>query len=100
MIVTCRCFEDQGITNQLTIINYVALCIERSYLIPDAEKDCLKTLGCNHKDYGLHILRSGGATATVQNNQHLPERSLKRHGRWKSNSAKDMYILEDISKRL
>ena len=100
--MTCRRFEDQGITNQLTVINYVALCREKlSYSrCREILKDCLKTLGYNHKDYGLHILRSGGATATVQNNQHLSETSLKLHGRWKSNSAKDMYILEDISKHL
>ena len=85
VIVTCRCFEDQSITNQLTDINYVALSSERlSYSrCRQILKDCLKTLGYNHKNYGLHILRSGGATATVQNNQHLLERSLKRHGRWK-----------------
>ena len=63
-------------------------------------QDCLKTLGYNHKDYGLHSLRSGGATAAVQNNHHLSERSLKLHGRWKSDSAKDMYILEEVSQRL
>ena len=63
-------------------------------------QDCLKTLGYNHKDYGLHSLRSGGATAAVQNNHHLSERSLKLHGRWKSDSAKDVYILEEVSQRL
>ena len=63
-------------------------------------QDCLKTLGYNHKDYGLHSLRSGRATAAVQNNHHLSERSLQLHGRWKSDSAKDMYILEDVSQHL
>ena len=63
-------------------------------------KNCLKDLGYNEKLYGLHSLRSGGATAAVKNNVNLSERLLKLHGRWKSDSAKDMYILEDTSKRL
>lgn len=50
--------------------------------------------------YGLHSLRSGGATAAVMHNKDISERSLKLHGRWKSDCAKDMYILEDTSKRL
>ena len=63
-------------------------------------KECLKEIGVNHKLYGLHSLRSGGATSAVSHNPNLSERVLKLHGRWKSDTAKDMYILEDISKRL
>ena len=54
----------------------------------------------DHKLYGLHSLRSGGATSVVSYNPNLSERVLKLHGRWKSDAAKDMYILEDVSKRL
>ena len=54
----------------------------------------------NHKLYGLHSLRSGGATSAVSHNPNLSEKGTKLHGRWKSDTAKDMYILEDISKRL
>ena len=63
-------------------------------------KECLKEVGVNHKLYGLHSLRSGGATSAVSYNPSLSERVLKLHGRWKSDTAKDMYILEDVSKRL
>ena len=63
-------------------------------------KDCLKELGLDHRLYGLHSLRSGRATCAVRNSSNLSERVLKLHGRWKSDSAKDMYVLEDISKRL
>ena len=55
-------------------------------------KDCLKELGLDHKMYGLHSLRSGGATSAVSNNPNLSERLLKLHGRWKSDTAKDMYV--------
>ncbi len=34
------------------------------------------------------------------NTELLSERSLKIHGRWKSDTAKDMYILDDVSQRL
>ena len=63
-------------------------------------KECLESLGHNSTLYGLHSLRSGGATVAVNNNPELPERMLKLHGRWKSSIAKDMYIQESINKRL
>ena len=63
-------------------------------------KNCLKDLGLDYKLYGLHSLRSGGATSVVSNSTSLSERLLKLHGRWKSDCAKDMYVLEDVSKRL
>ena len=63
-------------------------------------KNCLRDLGYDPSLYGLHSLRSGGATAAVKHNHNLSERILKLHGRWKSDQAKDMYILEDVSKRL
>ena len=63
-------------------------------------KNCLKDLGLDYNLYGLHSLRSGGATSVVSNSTSLSERLLKLHGRWKSDCAKDMYVLEDVSKRL
>ena len=51
--------------------------------------------------YDLHSLRSGGIKAAVRNSMNLiPERLLKIRGRWKSDSAKDMYIEESIENRL
>ena len=64
-------------------------------------KNCLKDLGLDYNLHGLHSLRSGGATSVVSNSTSLSERLLKLHGRWKSDYAtKDMYVLEDVSKRL
>ena len=54
----------------------------------------------DHKLYGLHSLRSGGVTSALSCYPNLSERVLKLHGRWKSDIAKDMYILEDVFKRL
>ena len=51
--------------------------------------------------YGLHSLRSGGITSAVRNSSNsIPERLLKIHGRWKSDSAKDMYVEESLENRL
>lgn len=63
-------------------------------------KDCLKELGCDSSLYGLHSLRAGGATAVVNSNNSISERLLMIHGRWKTHTAKDMYIHEDVSSRL
>ena len=46
-------------------------------------KTNLKDLGYDPKDYGLHSLRSEGATAVITNNasKAVSERLLKLHGR-------------------
>ena len=65
-------------------------------------KTTLKDLGYDPKDYGLHSLRFGGATAAITNNDSkaVSERLLKLHGCWKTDEAKDMYVLESESNRL
>ena len=50
---------------------------------------------------GLHSLRSGGASTAANNKIYkVSERCLKRHGRWKTDFAKDSYIDDSPSKRL
>lgn len=48
--------------------------------------------GLDAKDYGLHSLRSGGATTAAALN--IPDRLLQRQGGWRSAKAKNNYILE------
>ena len=48
--------------------------------------------------YGLHSLRSGGATAAANNG--VPDRLFKRHGRWKSEKAQDGYVKDELNARL
>lgn len=60
----------------------------------------LESLGYDPKEYGLHSLRSGGITTAVASGKNISERLLKLHGRWKSDIAKDMYVLETHSNRL
>ena len=64
-------------------------------------KTCLKDIGEDPTLFGLHSLRSGGITSVVRNsNNSVSDRLLKLHGRWKTDIAKDMYVHEDIQKRL
>ena len=58
----------------------------------------LSSLGFNAKSFGVHSLRSGGATAAA--NAGVPDRLFKRHGRWRSESAKDGYVKDSVSSLL
>ena len=58
-----------------------------------------KQLGYNPADFGLHSFRAGGATRAA-NFPGLPERLFKRHGRWRSERAKDGYVKDPLEKRL
>ena len=53
---------------------------------------------CDWKNYGLHSVRSGGITSVVRNNDSkvaiVSETLLKLYDRWKTNVAKDIYILK------
>ena len=50
----------------------------------------LAALGLDPKQFGLHSLRSGGASAAA--NAGVPDRLFKCHGRWHSENAKDGYV--------
>ena len=49
-------------------------------------------------NFGLHSLRSGGASAAAQNN--VNERLISKHGRWASDRARNSYIKDSIEYRL
>ena len=58
----------------------------------------LEKIGLDPKQYGLHSLRAGGATAAA--NAGVPDRLFKRHGRWRSENAKDGYVKDSLANRL
>jgi len=60
--------------------------------------NALSDVGLDKKKFGLHSLRSGGASQAAHN--CIPERLLKSHGRWKSDIAKDGYIKESLNNKL
>ena len=55
-------------------------------------------LGLDPTVFGLHSLRSGGASAAA--NAGISDRLFKKHGRWKSEKAKDGYVKENLSSLL
>ena len=61
-------------------------------------KESLDAVGLNSKEYGLHSLRAGGASAAAAIG--VPDRLFKRHGRWKSEDSKDRYIKESLQNKL
>ena len=50
------------------------------------------------KSYGLHSLRSGGASAAASFG--VADRLFKRHGRWKSDTSKDGNVKDSLESRL
>ena len=54
--------------------------------------------GLPRNKFGLHSLRSGGATSAA--NTVVKDRLFKKHGRWKSEKAKDGYIKHNIRELL
>ncbi len=48
--------------------------------------------------YCLHSLRAGGASAAA--NSGIEDRLFKCHGRWKTESAKDGYVKDSVSRKL
>ena len=58
----------------------------------------IKAIGLDTKLYGLHSFRIGWASADANN--YLPDRVIKKHGRWKSEKAKGIYCREDILHQL
>ena len=59
--------------------------------VREAVLERLEAIGLDKKLYGLHSLRAGGASAAA--NAGVPDRMFKRHGRWRSENAKDGYVM-------
>ena len=60
--------------------------------------DALGAIGLDKQKFGLHSLRSGGASAAA--NFGISDRLFKKHGRWRSETAKDGYVKENLSEKL
>ena len=60
--------------------------------------DMLSAIGLDKRQFGLHSLRAGGASAAA--NAGIPDRFFKRHGRWRSENAKDGYVRDSLKERL
>ncbi|XP_033728368.1 integrase/recombinase xerD homolog [Pecten maximus] len=56
--------------------------------------EALEAVGLDKTLFGVHSLRSGGATAAAA--AGVSDRLFKKHGRWKSEKAKDGYVRERV----
>ena len=56
--------------------------------------DTFSQLGFPSRLFGLDSLRSGGATAAA--NAGVNDRLFKRHGRWRTDKAKDGYVKDNL----
>ena len=61
-------------------------------------RDTFRQFGLNPKDYGLHSLHSGGASAAAAT--EVCEHLIARQGRWKSLSTVRRYIQEPLQNAL
>ena len=56
----------------------------------------LESIGLERRNFGLHSLRTSGATAAA--NAGICDRLFKKHGIWRS--AKDSYVKEDLQQHV
>ena len=61
-------------------------------------KSYLKSFNLNPNSFGLHSFRIGGATAAARNG--VSHSSIKAHGRWKTDSAKDLYVRRNSAEQM
>jgi hypothetical protein len=61
-------------------------------------KKGVEELGLDPALYGTHLGRRGGATRAA--NVDVPDRLFKEHGRWRSERAKDGYVVSKLQARL
>jgi integrase len=61
-------------------------------------KEGVRSLGLDPSLYGTHSGRRGGATRAA--NVDVPDRLFKEHGSWKSERAKDGYVVSRLQARL
>lgn len=71
--------------------NLTSLNVKLSYArTREIYREKLNLIGEDPNKYGLHSLRSGGATAAAQ--KGISAALIKKQGRWKSDVARDIYI--------
>ena len=68
--------------------SYTRTCMRELFIVK------WKELGYDPKQFGLHSLWAGGAIAAA--NAGMPDRLFKRHGCWRSETAKDGYIKDNV----
>ena len=84
---TCKGYKVKSATNKISYSRLRELIIEA--FLPYLE---------DVSSIVTYSLRSGGAIAAAR--AGIPDRLFKRHGRWRSEKAKDGYIQDSMADRL
>ena len=66
--------------------------------VRDRVLSAIASIGLDRKLFGIHSLRRGGATHACRTG--VNDRLFKKHGRWRSENAKDGYVSEDLETKL
>ena len=61
------------------------------------DEDFDPDVGLDPKSFSWHSFRSGGASSAA--NGFISDRMFKRHGRWRSENAKDGYVEDSLESR-
>jgi integrase len=88
-----RFFKKSGIYRLSLINKPISYTTVRELILSTLEE-----IGEDSTKFGVHSLRSGGATAAANNN--VSDRLFKCHGRWRSENAKDGYVKDSLVKKL
>ena len=64
----------------------------------DLVRKQLRAISLDPQQFGLHSLRSGGASLAAA--MGIPDRLIMRHGGWKSESSKNRYMQESVDSLL
>ena len=82
-------FHKKSDTYVLRKGNHISYTRAREILLEN-----LRKIGLDSSKFGLHSMRSGGASEAA-NCGLVCDRLFKKHGRWRSDSAKDGYVKEN-----
>ena len=87
----CKSFNDHKFLSSDCLLSYSS--------VRDIIKDLLRKVCLDERRFGVHSLRSGGASAAA--GAGVSDRVFKRHGRWRSDLlAKDGYVKPSMSELL
>ena len=64
----------------------------------DIVMKAVESIGMDKRNFGTHSFRRGGASTAA--NAGINDRLFKKHGRWRSEAAKDGYVSECLEEKL
>ena len=85
----CKSINDYKLRSADCVLSYTT--------IREVIKGMLRKIGMDDARFGVHSLRSGGVSAAAA--AGISDRLFKRHGRWRSDLAKDGYVKPSLTEQ-